>query len=177
MTTRITETFQDYPLVPLSQRRFDWFIITFFLLNLFFITYIVDLEQLVVADPHNFDYPVWPPTFFVDIIHNYGRTFDPVLIARPPWWRATIWIDVLFFGPFYAAAIYAFVRGKNWIRIPCFIWSGMMFSNVTIIMAEELFGPHATPQPLVVLLLNLPWWTMPAVISYRMWRKPLPFNR
>ncbi len=33
---------------PLSKRRYDWPILIFFLLNLCLITYIVDLEQLVL---------------------------------------------------------------------------------------------------------------------------------
>ena len=32
--------------IPFSQRRVDWIFVSFFLINLFFITYIVDLEQL-----------------------------------------------------------------------------------------------------------------------------------
>jgi len=106
---------------PLSKRRIDWPILIFFLLNLFLITYIVDLEQLVIPDANHFTYPAWPPAFMVDSIHQYGHTFDPVLIARPAWWRATIWIDVLLFGPFYVLAIYAFVRGKNWIKVPTLV--------------------------------------------------------
>src|SRR4051812_39908571 len=96
--------------VPLGARKLDWLFIGFFLLNLFFITYIVDLEQLVIADPTpgKFVYPLWPPARLVDLVHWWGHTFDPVLLARPVWWRATIWIDALFFGPFYAVALYAF---------------------------------------------------------------------
>jgi hypothetical protein len=33
------------------------------------ITYIVDLEQLVIADPRSFDYPVWPPARLVELVH------------------------------------------------------------------------------------------------------------
>ena len=90
------------------------------------------------------EYPLWPPAFFVDIIHWYGRNFDPVLIARPVWWRMTIWIDSLFFGPFYVFAIYAWTKGKNWIRIPSVIWASVMMTNVTIILGEEFMGPHLT---------------------------------
>ncbi len=68
-------------------------------------------------------------------------------MARPAWWRATIWIDSLLFGPFYAAALYAFFKCKDWIRIPCFLWSGVMFANVTIIVFDELLGQHATSEP------------------------------
>jgi hypothetical protein len=31
----------------------------------------------------------------VDLVNWWGRTFDPLLMARPPFWKATIWIDVV----------------------------------------------------------------------------------
>ena len=68
------------------------------------------LEQLVITDPAHFIYPIWPPPIAVDAIHCWGRTFDPVLLARPAWWKVTIWIDALFFGPFYIVAIYAYIK-------------------------------------------------------------------
>lgn len=113
----------------------------------------------------------------IDTVHSYGHTFDPLLIARPAWWRATIWIDVLFFGPFYAAAIYAFVRGKNWIKVPALVYSGMMLSNVLIILFEEIYGPFPAPQIGIVLLLNLPWLLMPLYIIYRVSRSPKLFTQ
>jgi hypothetical protein len=162
--------------ILLRERRTDLIFLAFFFVNILFITYIVDFEQLVIADPSNFSYPVWPPPFMVDIIHAYGRTFDPVLIARPPWWKATIWIDVLFFGPFYAVAIYAFIKGKEWIRIPSIIYASVIMTNVTIILSEEIFGPYASPQLGIVLLLNAPWLLIPAFLIWRMWRSEHPFS-
>src|SRR5207302_1612469 len=116
------------------------------------------------------------PSFMIDAIHNYARSFDPVILARPVWWKMTISIDVLFFGPFYVVALYAFIKGKEWIRIPSIIYSSVMLTNVTIILSEEFSGPNATPQPLVVVLLNLPWLLLPIYIIYRMWRYPHPFT-
>jgi len=83
--------------IPLSKRPLDWVILVFFFFNITIVTYIVDIEQLIIADPTNFEYPLWPPPFCVDIIHWYSRTFDPVLLARPVWWKVTIWWDALFF--------------------------------------------------------------------------------
>ena len=102
-------------IIPLSKRPGDIAILAFFLINILFITYIVDLEQLVIADPVHFTYPFWPPPIAVDAIHWWGRTFDPVLLARPAWWKVTIWIDALFLGPFYFVAIYAYIKGKELI--------------------------------------------------------------
>jgi hypothetical protein len=163
--------------IPLRERPIDWVLLAFFAVNLGFITYVVDLEQLVIANPHDFAYPAWPPRVLVDMVHWWGNNFDPLQNARPPWWRATIWLDVLLFGPFYAAAIWAIVKGREWIRVPAIFWSGVMFANVSIIMFEELVGPHATPAPVIVTLANLPWWLLPFFVTWRFGRSEHPFTR
>lgn len=165
------------PSLPLRQRPWDYAYIFFFLLNFFFITYIVDIEQIIIPDPSNFKYPFWPPPFFVDMVHNYQRTYDPVVWNRMPWYQATIWIDSLLFGPFYAIAIYAFIKGKPWIRIPCIIWATMLFTIVMIIMMEELAGSTPTTYPVMVTLLNMPWATVPVLMIWKMWRDGNPFAK
>jgi emopamil binding protein len=162
--------------IPLSKRPGDIAILVFFVINILVITYIVDVEQLVIPDPSNFTYPLWPPPAAVDLIHWWGRTFDPVLMARPAWWKVTIWIDSLFFGPFYIVGIYAYIKGKEWIRIPSIIYASTLLTNVLIILGEEIYGIHATPQLAIVVLANLPWLLFPVYIIYRMWRYPHPFS-
>ncbi|MFH1018102.1 MAG: emopamil-binding family protein [Pseudomonadota bacterium] len=160
----------------MSKRRIDWVLLAYFFVNLTFITYIVDVEQIIIADPNNFIYPIWPPKVFVDLIHWYGRTFDPVLMARPVWWRVTIWWDSLLFGPFYVLAIYAYIRGRNWIRIPGIIWASIMLAGVAVILAEEMWGPHATPNRPMVLALNAPWFLIPLFVLVRNSLKPNLFG-
>ncbi len=162
--------------LPLSRRKLDLLFIAFFLINLFFITYIVDIEQIIIPDPAHFQYPLWPPPFFVDMVHSYGRSLDPLQLARPPWWKATIWLDALLFGPYYAVALYAFIKGKNWIKIPSIIWASILMTNVIIILSEEFFGPSATPHPVIVFLLNLPWLLFPLGMIARMSLKEKPFT-
>ncbi|MGH7238363.1 MAG: EXPERA domain-containing protein, partial [Candidatus Saccharimonadales bacterium] len=111
------------------------------------------------------------------LVHWYGRNFDPVLIARPAWWRATIWIDALFFGPFYAFAIYAYWLGKNWIRFVSIVWASVMLTNVSIILFEEVAGEHASPQLARVFLSNAAWIIFPVIVMYRMWRSIHPFSQ
>lgn len=161
--------------VRLRDRPVDLVFLLFFVVNLGFITYIVDLEQLVIADPARFSYPIWPPPPLVDLVHWYGSHYDPLLMARPAFWRMTIWIDVLLFGPFYAFACYAFVRGRDWIRVPSLVWAGTMTANVLIILMEERYGTWATSNFPLVLALNLPWLLLPAAIVWRM-RRPYPFD-
>jgi len=157
--------------VPLSERKLDYAFLVFFAINLLVITYIVDIEQLTIPSMAGaWEYPSWPPRWAVDIIHDYGNTHDPLQIARPVWWKMTIWIDALIFGPFYVAALYAFIKGRDWIRIPAVFYSGLMFANVTIILGEEFAGPHAAPNFPYVLALNLPWLLFPLFITARLWR-------
>jgi hypothetical protein len=162
--------------IPLRDRKVDWAVLGFFFFNLIVVTYIVDIEQNIIPDPYHFEYPVWPLPFMVDIIHWYGDTFDPVLMERPMWWRMTIWIDTLFFGPYYVFAIYAFIKGRDWIRIPTLIYASVMLTNVTIILGEEFGGPTPARVPFVVMLVNLPWLLVPSYLIYRMWRNEHPFT-
>jgi len=162
--------------IPLKKRPLDIAFIVFFIVNFIFVTYMIDIEQIIIADPENFKYPVWPPVWMVDLIHWYGRNFDPVLMARPAWWRATIWIDSVFFGPFYAVATYAFWKGRDWIRFGSIIWASVMLTNVTIILFEEINGQHATPEVGRVLFANLCWLLFPILVLYRMWRSIHPFT-
>lgn len=162
--------------IPLARRPWDIAFLIFFAVNLFFITYIVDLEQLVIANPAHFTYPIWPPAPLVDMVHNYARALDPLVLARPPWWKMTIWFDALFFGPFYACALYAYSRGRDWIRIPSLLYAASIITIVCIILSEEYGGPHATPNFPIVLLLNLPWLLFPALIIVRMARRERPFT-
>ncbi|HET6214086.1 MAG TPA: hypothetical protein VFE14_14575 [Micromonosporaceae bacterium] len=161
--------------LPLRRRPFDAVLIAFFAVNAFFVTYAVDIEQLVIADPSHFHYPLWPPRSIVDLVHSYGTSYDPLLMARPAFYRMTIWIDVLFFGPFYLFALYAFWRGRAWIRVPALVWSGTMTANVLIILMEERYGVYATDHFGVVAALNLPWLLLPLTVIWRM-RRDHPFE-
>ena len=78
---------------------------------------------------------------------------------------------MLFYGPFYAMAINAFLRGREWIRIPAIFYSGMMFADVFIILGEEIAGPHASPHLPIVLALNLPWLLLPILLTIRLWKE------
>jgi hypothetical protein len=111
----------------------------------------------------------------VDAVHWWGENFDPVLIARPVWWKVLLWLDVLVFGPFYPFAIYAFIRGKSWIRIPAIIYAAMLLADIAVILGEELFGPHRAPQPGIVLLTNAAWVIFPLLILFRLSRSEHPF--
>jgi hypothetical protein len=161
--------------LPLSRRPGDAVLLAFFAINFFFITYMIDIEQIVISDPAHFTYPVWPPAFAVDMSHWWALRFDPLVFARPAWYRATIWLDACVFGPFYLAAMIAFWKGRDWIRTPALVWAGMMIAVVSIILFEEMVGPFATPHPARVLAANGPWLLFPLAVVLRL-RRERPFD-
>ena len=169
----------------LPRKVIDIILLVFFFINVIFICYLFDIEQLIVSgDDHifidtygkeAFDYPLWPPKFIVNLNHFVGQ-FDRALYYRDPWWRATIWIDVILFGPFYITAIIAFIKGFDWIRIPSIMWATMMLTNVTIIMFTEFTAPkYAGGQPFPIIGANLLWILMPILIIIRMVLYPKTF--
>lgn len=163
--------------IPLSKRPADALLLAFFVVSLFYVALVIDIEQLVIEDPDNFTYPPWPPKFLVDHVHWYGNTFDPLQVARPTWWRAVILHEMIFFVPYYPFAIYAFIRGRDWIRVPTLLYSASLLTIVLVILQEEAFGPHAAPNFPAVLAFNTPWLVAPLYMILRMWRQEHPFKR
>lgn len=184
--------------IPLRERRLDIAFLVYFVINLPFIVYFVDFEQIAIPDYHAFlracgplrdacQYPAWPPAWAVNMVHWWGEKFDPLLLARPPFWMVTIWVDALYFGPFYAFAIYAYARGREWIRVPSIIYGSFLIVIICCILSEEMWGEHRTtlaaapPGPpwvnvVVMLFANLPWAVFPTLILFRNLR-PHPFTR
>ena len=73
-------------------------------------------------------------------------------------------------------ALYAWVKGKDWIRLPSIIWASIMFTNVFIILFDELHGIHAAPHPAAVVAANAAWLLVPFVVVARLWRSEHPFT-
>ena len=106
----------------------------------------------------------------------YAETFDPLLLDRLLSIRVMFGIDAFVFGTFYLVLVYAFVRRRNWIRLPALLFASAMFYSVVVYVLMEGFSKHATQTNLpMVLLIGAPYTLMPLLLIYRMW-KPNPFG-
>lgn len=163
--------------IPLSRRRIDIILAIFFIVNLLFVSYVIDIEQIIIANPAHFTYPIWPPRPVVDAIHWWGNSFDPLLMARPVFFKVTIWLDNLLYGPFYLIAIYAYIKGREWIRLPSIIYAVSMISGVIMILSEEAFGVYHTSHLAIVVAANASWIIFPLIILFRLGLNEHPFTR
>ena len=89
--------------------------------------------------------------------------------ARPVWFRAAIWVEVLVQAPFYAVAIYAFVRQRSWVRVPAIVYATVLLTIMPIVLAEQYFGPHASRRPLLVTAVYGAYVLMPVLLLVRVW--------
>src|SRR5271169_4026162 len=54
----------------------------------------------------------------------YARTWDPLFLEQPAYMRVMTGIDEWVYGPMYLVLIYAFVRRRDWIRLPGLLYCG-----------------------------------------------------
>jgi len=51
-----------------------------------------------------------------------------------------------------------------------------MLTNVSIILFEEMYGEHASPELFRVILANGAWVIFPVLVLLRMWKSADPFS-
>lgn len=106
----------------------------------------------------------------------YAETFDPILLDRLLSIRVMFGIDAFVFGTFYIVLVYAFVRRRNWIRMPALLYGAAMFYSVVVYVLMGAFSERAAETNLpMVLLIGAPYTIIPLLLVWRMW-KPEPFG-
>lgn len=120
---------------------------------------------------------MWPPRVLVDALHKYwAPNFDNLVTARPVFYKTYMWMEVLFFGPFYLVAAAAILRKRDWVRIPCIIYASFMMCKIVVLMAEGTFGQWRSPNPLVYDLAHSVYLVVPAWLIAHCWAHEKPFS-
>ena len=106
----------------------------------------------------------------------YASSFDPVFLDTPLWLRIMCTIDGYVFGPFYLVLIYAFIRGRNWIRVPALIYGAAIIYSTALYFGWEFLDAanRGRANLLGVFLVNIPYTIVPLLLMWRV-RKPQPF--
>ena len=173
----------DTDIVPLRERKRDWFFIIAF--SSFALTsFLADaVNAILKPDPNWY--------FMARMVHeHYARGTDPLLIANPRFLQTGTALSAFVFGPFYVMMVYAFVRGRNWIRVPAIFYAGMIVESVILYLSTAIYGdlplfrqidPHTVFDVKAlnlgkVLGFNMPYAIIPLLLVARMWRDK-PFSR
>lgn len=138
---------------------------------------LMSLNSFIYSLPLSFNpYALSPDSPFAPFrsMYNWGLTVEPAMINPTPALVIRFILDAFVYGPFQLLAIYAIIRGKNWIRIPAFIYVSSMLTNMTIHFYDAYMGPYAPLNNALYIPANLIWLLIPLALAWRM-RHPKPF--
>jgi hypothetical protein len=155
--------------LPLRERPADWF----FVLAFGFAVTSSWLSDIVPA----LGIPIVPdsPNVLVQGVWLYAKDADPLLIANPYNLRISCAISAFVFGSFYPVLVYAFVRGRNWIRMPAIIYVAAMTYGMVNFLWMEFMGPMPPTALAWFFGWNLPYLIVPLLLGWRM-RRAEPFS-
>lgn len=108
-------------------------------------------------------------------LRGYTGQFDPLFGAMPFYVWALMLISLVFFGPLDLLVVYAFLRGRAWIRTPALVGCGMQVACMLCYFIFEARGPYPPGSWPVVLAANGPYLLVPLLLVARLWR-PDPFG-
>ncbi|MBV6622509.1 MAG: DUF2781 domain-containing protein [Rivularia sp. (in: Bacteria)] len=162
--------YQSKLFLSLEKRFFDYLLIicfSFFACTSFFTSSFIALNLPLTPESKN---------FLIRGLYWYGQNIDPALIKNPLSLQIQSFIDVFIFGPFYLLLVYAFIKGKNWIRVPAIIYVSAITYSMILYLGIEFMGDYPPNNYLVFLAINLPYLLIPLALGYRM-RKTYPFSK
>ncbi|WP_052960252.1 emopamil-binding family protein [Mycobacterium sp. EPa45] len=123
------------------------------------------------------------------VYYVYADGTDPLLIANPRFLQVSASVSAVVFGTFYVLFVYAFVRGREWIRKPSFIYTGMVVQTTFTVVMVGVAGDASLFQAVCgtaydytftnvpkALAYNLPYIVVPILLTARMWGAH-PFTR
>lgn len=172
-------------LIPLRDRRRDWFFVVAF--SLFASTsFLIDTASMVGRPSPNSSNPM------ARFVYSQMVGIDPILIANPRAVQLTVGVvSALLFGTFYLVLVYAFVRGREWIRLPAIFFAGMIVMGTGLYLAVGIMGDaplfrlacgpgsdfdYKAPSALKSVAVNVFYPLVALLLVARMWR-PHPFTR
>eukprot|EP01120_Amphizonella_sp_Union-15-10_P015271 TRINITY_DN7826_c0_g1_i1.p1 TRINITY_DN7826_c0_g1~~TRINITY_DN7826_c0_g1_i1.p1 ORF type:complete len:179 (-),score=8.69 TRINITY_DN7826_c0_g1_i1:23-559(-) len=85
---------------------------------------------------------LWPPQKVREFYQLWARNYDGFLLHPPLWFRVLSFATLFVYVPFYVVGSYAFLYGKEWIRIPSLMYCSAVVYSVFPIIVEDLWGKH-----------------------------------
>jgi len=155
--------------IPLGERPRDWL----FVIAFSFFAFSSAFSDAVVAR----GVPLAPdsPSFWARANWWYASGTDPVLLQAPIGLKVQVAISAFVFGPFYLLLVYAFVAGRDWIRMPAIVYVSAMTYGMVLLFGAEFLGDLPPTNVPKFLAFNLPYLVVPLLLGYRM-RGPRPFS-
>lgn len=136
----------------------------------------MDIQAL---SPAIIDLRPYIPTVLVRLQHSYINTFHDNLMRRPPLFLVAAILCELFLQlPFFFAAIIAFIKGQQYIRIPSIIYCSHVVTTVIMILPElyiRCTHPNSDMKLALVALYSI-YLFIPLLLLWRVCREEQIFE-
>jgi len=158
------------PSAKLTKRPFDLFLVLWFFV--FCVSSFVFEQYIIFGVDLSRSEDVFGRSWYW-----YASSFDPVFLDAPLWLRVMCTIDGYVFGTFYVFLIYAFVRSRDWVRIPALIYASAIVYSTLVYFGWEFLdeGNRAEANLPWVVVVNIPYTIVPQLLAWRV-RRPRPFG-
>ncbi|GAB4814052.1 hypothetical protein N2152v2_001098 [Parachlorella kessleri] len=93
----------------------------------------------------------------------------------PLWFKSLVYTEIFLQLPFFFIAVYAYLKRRNWIRIPAIAYGSFVSATMVPILTE--LANHKAPfyNPAVVVAFYAPYLIMPLLMAVTMAVTPHPF--
>ncbi len=91
------------------------------------------------------------------LYQHYAKDTDLLVVANPFWVQLQLWVSAFLFAPFSACAIYALIKGRDWIHIPAIAFASAMTYSLILYLGAQFSAPYVSPAPVKILAFNLPY--------------------
>jgi len=169
-------------IVPIWRRPSDLLYVLWYF-NFFFSVTFTDIHNftasfmgLEVHELENRVNMVWPPRVLTDLYFKWARTVDPLLYENPMWWQVMEWINLLTLMPYSFLAMYGFIRGSNWLRMPGIITNSWTWYSLMLCIFATLYGHNRTQDVPMFLAIYVPFLVFPMCLVWRFWQDK-PFSQ
>jgi len=110
---------------------------------------------------------LWPPQFFLINFFWWTETCDPLLQHNPFWLKVLAVYSPFIYTPLYLLAIYAFIKGRNWIKTPLILWVGALWATLIVILAEGIYGEFKSNNVPLFFGTYVGYGLFPLLVLYR----------
>ena len=105
--------------------------------------------------------------------HGYNASVDPLFGVMPFYVRALMIVSLFAFGPMDVLVVYAFVRRREWIRVPALVFAGAQMTAMTTYFLIEALGDIPPLNWPALVAANGPYLVFPALLLVRLRRAPV----
>jgi hypothetical protein len=118
----------------------------------------------------------WPPAAVRTMFVDWADRYDPLLLQNPLWYRLMASWSPLLYLPVYLLTIAGLLLRWNAVRLPALIWASLLLASMVVILAEQLVGPYAAPDPARMLMAYGAYVVVPLWVLLRFLPTDTPFG-